>query len=271
MENGYLAKIIQKINSYAKSYDLGELQKIRKEIIGLKRLPSQEIFTSATIFDDWAFHYGGRKELQFNVGLELIANINYIRFGVAFSLERSQSLQSIDILIPKIALFNDVMQSNSENFADMRMWHYQGERSSDYLPSPISPELVTEGVFIFLGVKQPVEDLDYDLAVKVMNRLLPLYLYTETDGRIERKKSSQDTWSFNFKPGCTSKASSTSTDLFQKQLSIGLRHNDIQEALEAVLKNLESWKVGAKCGFRSPYIRQVMVPAIPDFMKDRRF
>ena len=34
------------------------------------RRPSSDIFTSHTIHPHWAFHYGGRTELQFNIGLE---------------------------------------------------------------------------------------------------------------------------------------------------------------------------------------------------------
>ncbi len=238
MKKGYLTKITQEINARSKEYDLGKLQKIRKEVHGLKRLASQDIFTSTTTFDDWAFHHGGRKELQFNIGLESINGVDQIRFGVAFSLECSQSLPSIDVLIPKIALFNDYMQSNSESFADMRMWHYHRGRSSDYIPSPIPPELIVEGVFIFLGVRQPIDALDYDSAIKAMNRLLPLYLYTETSGKIEQARDKNNTWSFNFKSGCSSKASSTKASLAQRKLDINLRHNDIQEALFKKLSNL---------------------------------
>ncbi len=48
METGYLTKITQEINAHAKLCDLGELQKIRKEVLGLKRLASQE-----KINDQW--------------------------------------------------------------------------------------------------------------------------------------------------------------------------------------------------------------------------
>ena len=107
MEKDCLTTIVNEINNRAKQYNVGALQQIRKEILGFKRLPSREIFTSVTTFDDWAFHHGGRKELQFNIGLESLEGGGEIRFGVAFSLECSQSLPSIDILVPKIDLFND--------------------------------------------------------------------------------------------------------------------------------------------------------------------
>ncbi len=231
MKNDYLTTIVNEINNRSKHYSVGELQQIRKEILGFKRLPSREIFTSVTTFDDWAFHHGGRKELQFNIGLESLEGGDEIRFGVAFSLECSQSLPTIDILVPKIALFNDYMQSNQESFADMRMWHYQGGRSTDYTPSVIPPELVTEGVFVFLGIRQPVDLLDYDSALRAMDKLLPLYLYTESNGEIEHHKSNTTSWQFQFRAGCSVKSSSTNASLAKRKLDIQLRHNDIQEAL----------------------------------------
>lgn len=231
MEQGIIEKITQEINSRSKRYDLGKLQHIRKEILGLKRLPDQDIFTSKTTFVDWAFHHGGRKELQFNIGLESTNTIDQVRFGVAFSLERSQSLPTIDILVPKIALFNDYMQSNPDAYSDMRMWHYQGGRSTDYAPSTIPAELITEGVFIFLGIRQPVDNIDYEAALDAMGRLLPLYLYTETQGNIQKSNIFGNDHSFQFVPGCSSKPSTANASYAQKQLDIKLRHNDIQEAL----------------------------------------
>ena len=91
--------------------------------------PSSDIFTSHTIHPHWAFQYGGRPELQFNIGLERVSDADELRHGVAFSFEPSQSLPSIDVLIQKVRLFNDFMH--------MRMWHHASrERSADYAPSP---------------------------------------------------------------------------------------------------------------------------------------
>ena len=231
MEQGYIAKIANEINIRSRHYNLGKLQQLRKEI-HQKRLASQNIFTSATTFDEWAFHYGGRKELQFNIGLEPSKKHEEIRFGVAFSLERSQTLPNIEKLVPNIGLFNDYMLNNPDGFTEMRMWwHYQDKRSDYYLPSIIPPELVTEGRFIFLGIRQPIDRLDYDAALRAMDKLLPLYLYTESGGKLEQSKQNEKSLTFQFKPGCTPKPSSANASLAEKKLDIQLRHNDIQAAL----------------------------------------
>ena len=79
-----------------------DLQDIRARIRGYGRPPSSNIFTTQTIHDGWAAHYGGRTELQFNIGVEEGGELTELRHGVAFSFQPSQSLPSIDVLVPKV-------------------------------------------------------------------------------------------------------------------------------------------------------------------------
>lgn len=231
MTNKDLRYIISEVNTRAKTHPIGLLQEMRKDLKDLKRLPTQNIFTSLTTFDEYAFHHGGRKELQFNIGFEHFDDIDELRHGVAFSLETNQALPSIDVLIPKVKLFNDFIQLYSEKYTDMRMWHYTRiGRSSDYMPTSISPELITNGVFIFLGKRQPLVQLDYEILLNDLDRLLPLYKYVESDGSLQ-PISAVTADSFKFRPGCTAKTSSTIVTQAQKELDINLRHNVLQEAL----------------------------------------
>jgi hypothetical protein len=66
---------------------------------------------------DYTFHKGGRTELQFNLGLEGGPEGPDFRYGVAFSFEPSQSLPSIEPLIPKVARFNEYVRENAEDLA----------------------------------------------------------------------------------------------------------------------------------------------------------
>jgi len=220
-----LAQIAEEINKKAYAYEVGNLQNIRKKIGGLSRIPSSQLFDQRTVFEEWGWHYGGRKELQFNIGIEG----DYLRYGVAFSLECSQSLPSIDILRPKILLFNEFLSEYGEHFSDLRMWHYKIHRSEDYMPSPIPEELAQEGVFIFLGGKQNKHSINYSLILETLDRLLPLYLFTEKAEHKIYNKSNK--FGFNFKTGCSIKASSTSGSVAEKKLNIRLRHNDLQYKL----------------------------------------
>ena len=126
----------------------------------------------------------------------------------AFSFETSRSLLTIDELYPKVSRFNDFVRQDLESFADLRMWHFdQGERSGDYLPGPIPSELARKEVFVFLGKRQPVDrPIDYEAALLDFDRLLQLYLYVESPGKLKASHPAQ----FTFRPGCSVKAASTS-------------------------------------------------------------
>jgi hypothetical protein len=57
------------LNEAARSHPIGTLQTIRAELNGLKKR-TNKIFTAQGIKDSWAIHDGGRKELQFNIGID---------------------------------------------------------------------------------------------------------------------------------------------------------------------------------------------------------
>jgi len=152
-----ISDIARKLNELALPHPIGKLQDIRTQLKKLNRRPGENIFSVQTTFDDWAFHHGGRTELQFNIGHADGDHDDDLRHGVAFSFELSQTLPSIDVLVPKVKFFNEFMKLNADDFSDMRMWHYDPERSSDYPPGAISSALVKEGVFVFLGNRQPAK------------------------------------------------------------------------------------------------------------------
>ncbi len=229
----FLAQVAAEINKKSNLYKVGKLQKARKKIQKLSRIPSSQLFDQRTVFENWGWHYGGRKELQFNIGIEG----EFVRYGVAFSLECSQSLPNIDVLVPKIARFNEYLSEFCENFSDLRMWHYENDvRSSEYMPSSIPQERVKEGIFIFLGARSEKSAIDYDQILEILDRLLPIYLFTEGGlPEIALEKKLND---FRFSSGCTKKPSQTSGLLTQRELDIRLRHNDYQSNLYIELSTL---------------------------------
>ncbi|HLX70843.1 MAG TPA: hypothetical protein VKV04_14535, partial [Verrucomicrobiae bacterium] len=85
------------LNDAARSHPIGALQEIRAELHG-KQQSGHKIFSSQTITEDWAFHHGGRSELQFNIGFDGSDGKN-LRSGVAFSFETSRSFPKIGRLI----------------------------------------------------------------------------------------------------------------------------------------------------------------------------
>jgi len=126
----------------------------------------------------YAYHKGGREELQFNVGFE--KGGTHFRYGVAFSLESGQDLPDpAAALAPKILQFNRLIQHFPE-LSRLKMWVDEGDRSHPLSLGPISSQWVRNGAFIFLGERSRIFEGGIGRgtivrAAKVLNMLWPLY------------------------------------------------------------------------------------------------
>jgi hypothetical protein len=221
-----LKAITAELNQRARAHPIGNLQEIRAELHHRRRA-GRDIFRPATTFDEWAFHFGGRPELQFNIGLE--NDTRELRHGVAFSFQRSHALQRpVEVLSPKVRLFNRFMRLHSDLYRDMRMWHWHGERSPDYTPRPIPHKLLTEGIFVFLGKLQRSDRIDYEVVLGDFDRLLDLYEFTEGG---DQSRTVSVPIQVECRPGFKPKASSAVATQIRKQWQVILRHNKLQEAL----------------------------------------
>src|SRR5439155_7760093 len=227
-----LTEIVHEIERRATSRDIGQLQEIRRQLKHHSRVAGHSIFTPQTIFEGasnaYAFHYGGRQELQFNVGIEP----GGIRHGVAFSFEPSQSLPDpVGVLTTKVRRFNEFLSLYPDRFADMRMWHWcQGDRSSEHLPTQIEADLIRPQAFVFLGRVRAADTIDYDLVMDDFDRLLPLYRFVEGDAAFpeinERRRQG-----FQFSPGCTVRPARTTASYPERELELAFRHRELQIAL----------------------------------------
>lgn len=224
-----LTAIVQEISRRAEGREIGRLQDIRKDLRGFHRLPGHGIFHPDTIKEQggYAFHYGGRKELQFNVGFD----DGLFRHGVAFSFEPSQTLPDFQLLVPNVKRFNEFLALHPQEYSDLLMWHWvKGHRSSNHLPTHIADDLIRRDVFVFMGRLQPVESIDYELIVSDLDRLLPLYRFVEGTKTFPELSEAQN-GGFRFEAGCTPKPSSTTATVVQRELNVRLRHNEIGFAL----------------------------------------
>jgi hypothetical protein len=229
-----MRSIAEELNSRAATHPIGELQRFRKQFKKLKRSPGMQLFDSKTIKDNFAFHYGGRHELQFNIGFEDIDEERYLRYGVAFSLEPSQALPTEkvhEVLLPKIRRFNEYVSQNPYDYSDMRMWVERGNTklTPDYMPSPILDN-ADPGNFIFLGKHDPVEQIDYEVILSTFDRLLPLYSFIEDAASLAPIPDPARP-PFVFRAGWRNKPTYAVTTLAQKELDVRLRHNEIQQFL----------------------------------------
>lgn len=227
-----ISELANALNEASIDFEIGRLQEIRVHLRSLGRRPSRGIFNSQTIRDDYAFHVGGRKELQFNIGREKHEQGEVIRHGIAFSLETSQTLPVIDPLLPKIARFNDYVRSHPEDFPGLWMWHYDenSTRSDDRPVGPISDDLFRPGIFIMLGRHVRGDEVDIRGILVDLDRLLPLYTYVESDGRGQEYFEAPD-----FKPGCPRFAETATVFLPERTLDVALRHKAVQQVLHDIL------------------------------------
>ena len=173
--------IVDEINDKASNYNIGSLFAFRKNLGkgARKRLFQIE---DRMIENGFTFHWGGRTELQFNIGVS--EKEKYLRYGVAFSFENNQWYPDIVTkLKPKVVLFNEYINSHSNELLDLKMWYHDndndGVKSHDFLPCAIPNKLITDKMFVFLGQRQDIDSIDYQKVLSTLDRLLPLYEFIE--------------------------------------------------------------------------------------------
>jgi hypothetical protein len=181
-ETELFSQAMAAMEAAAPRHAIGQLQAERASRLGLKRV-SKKLFSAAGQSSDWAFHHGGRGEVQFNIGLDQNADgSRALRAGLAFSFELSRSLPDIDVFLGRVERFNAWMREYPEAYGDLAMWHYQDRiRSPDRACGPIAEGLVRPGVFIFVGDRQRLGAVDTERALETFDRLLPLYRWVESD------------------------------------------------------------------------------------------
>lgn len=216
-----IADVALKINKLVSNYKMAEFQAVRKKLKNLTRTHSTYIFGKQSIKaeEGYAFHLGGRKELQYNISDEE----DRFRYGVAFSLDRSQSLTDpISKLKPKIDRYNEYIKCNADAFRDMSFF-YPKKRPIGIIEN----DLIQEGNFIFIGkkIKKPIKKLnddDYDEILKTFDRLLDLYCYVESDTpTIKILKKVEPSFVPGHKPGMES----TKAQYVQREIDVNLLHS----------------------------------------------
>jgi hypothetical protein len=173
-----------RVNNAAASYEVGDLQRYRA-MLHRKKARTLKLFspqcTFPTEWGGYAFHDGGRTELQYNLGY--YTDERRCRYGVAFSFEKSQSLPDPESLWPKVTRFNKWVRENGKLLKGFKMWHWDPrteDRSSERAPGEIPRELAEAGTFVFLGTEVPQSKLDVGRVLTAFDTLYPLYQFVES-------------------------------------------------------------------------------------------
>ena len=233
-----LRTICDEINAAAGTHPIGRFQEIRRSIHG-KGPKTNKIFTNqtGTIDGKWAFNLGGRKELQLNVGFESFEgdDKDWFRYGVAFSLDPSQTLPKPLILMPKILKLNQYLTNNASEFEDLRFWYYSDHKRSKTFPiGPIPDGVIRVNTFLFWGRLSPRDTVQTEEILFLFDRLLNLYRHVEGDEQIEKAHTNLQK-GFVFKAGCMDKPESALGHSKETTKAIVLRHNSLQSALHKAL------------------------------------
>lgn len=232
-----IRQCVRALNEHSDRFEFGQLQHIRGDRLGLERLPSKTPFGARCTFDHYAYHVGGRCELQFNVGKDKSG----LRWGVAVSLQSSQSLPNVTVQFPKLRKLSEFIRVHGDELlSDFLMWHWSDsdkEPSPDQPPDVVPRRLYAPGYIVFLGKHAPCDEFDPDLVLSDFDRLLPLYNY------IEFSDTSfpilDETPGFVFTPGSPQPGSpvdySTTATHAAGRTEVALRHRRIQDMLQLEL------------------------------------
>lgn len=232
-----IKELAEKINIHASEYQFGNLQEIRKTIKSLRKKPTSNIFTSASISNDgWAFHIGGRSEIQFNIGFE----DDGLRYGLAFSLESSQSLPDVSILFPKILRLNSIFREKPYLFNEYKLWYWSEERSETLPMQEIPKEWIHPKCFIFFGKLMDIANIDVDVILSCFDKMLPIYVEVESNNEILNEKivRQSETNHFEFFPNERRLPSNRVYTSIERETNIDIRHSIIQQAMYEKLVNI---------------------------------
>jgi hypothetical protein len=173
-----IQEIVKELNRLASEHKIGTLQDIRRDLKLLGRGRKGLLFWKTSEEPDgWAFHYGGRSEIQFNIGFEK----DQFRYGLAFSLERSVSLQDYVVVTSKVKFLNKLIKQKPEIFQDYKMWYCKGkERGPAGNVKEIPDELVDENSFIFFGKLVDKNKIDFEEVLDTLDSMLYIYKVVES-------------------------------------------------------------------------------------------
>ena len=232
--------IIERIETLASGRPFGQLPQLRKKLKNLGQAHRRIFYfvrSPHTPKAEWsyAFHWGGRHELQFNVGLEDSGQT--LRYGVALSFQRGRNLTNLEVLRRSVERFNIFVRENPAYLSRFSMWAYESgrERTERAAVKPIPKELFRWGVFVFVGSTQPAKtrSIDYERVLDDLDWLMPLYEFVEGKGRTLPVKQSKS--GFVFQPGCSIRTFSAKAIFPERTVEIELRQKQIQNALHAYL------------------------------------
>lgn len=197
-----IEEIALKLNELASqdNHAFSKIQEIRYNHGELPR--TWKPFARFSIKDTYAFHAGGRKEFQFNLGEDELNDETIFRYGIAFSLKEDHTLHNSKAEFKsQIENFNNFFYANPEYFKSFKMWYYSNHDFEEYFDDvqPISDKLFQADNFIFIGkyFEKEIDELlenDFDTILNVFDYLMPLYESVQFGQKVNEKRIARLCW-----------------------------------------------------------------------------
>lgn len=196
-------EIAYKINDIAKKDHLfGRIHSVRSKYGIAPRTLSP--FADFSIKDEYAFHAGGRKELQFNIGYDYLFDTDVFRYGIAFSLKEDKTLHNSKAEFrTKIEAFNKYLSANPTLLDGFEMWYYSGKQFQQHFERVISIDdrLFQAENFIFIGkyIEKEISEVteaELNEVVESFDYLMPLYEAVQF-GNVREKRIARLCWNDN--------------------------------------------------------------------------
>jgi len=185
---------------------ISKLQEIRAKYLNL-RPNTWHLFSEKSIKpnENYAFHSGGRKEFQFNIGGDWINDRTVFRYGLAFSLNEDRTLHDSKAEFrPKIERFNNFILKHPNFFDGYSMWYYSNGEFGEFYNAvkPIDSLMFQSENFIFIGkfISKSIEEInlqDINDILKSFDYLIDGYEEVEFEKEIIEKRISRLTWNTN--------------------------------------------------------------------------
>ncbi|MEX6687180.1 hypothetical protein QTN47_06720 [Danxiaibacter flavus] len=181
----------------------GSLQEIRNRRGHSTR--SWKPFASSSKYREYAFHDGGRKELQFNIAHDFLHSIDVFRYGVAFSFSEDRIVKnSKETFQAAVERFNIYYSSDRAYFKGFHLWYYSNKELANYFEDvkEIDDTLFQPGNFVFIGkyFEKDVEEIsddDIEEIIKTFDYLIPLYEYVQFGTSNIEKRIARLCWNDN--------------------------------------------------------------------------
>jgi len=180
-----LGKFVKEINKSARHYKTGQLQEIRRELKKKRRLPSHNVFQYDPDHPSYVFHWGGRSELQFNIGF---MNKDTLRYGIAFNSKKDHTLTDRTSLDPKIRRLKEYIHNHPSDFRDLKFLIYDEDTGRNVYQGKVREitermigDLTSRDMFYFWGRFKQRDKIRPEDVLRLFDRLLPAYEYVEGD------------------------------------------------------------------------------------------